>query len=125
MSILGDTATYDSDEDVIRILGRTSVDIIKHGGYKISALEIEKHLLSVPGVKETAVVGLPDDIFGENICAILVPDDKAKIDLEYIRDHCKEKMAQYKIPTQLKIVSKIPKNAMGKVNKKELKELLF
>ena len=71
MLFIGDTATYDNEKDVVRILGRTSVDIIKHGGYKLSALEIEKHLLSIPGIKEAAVLGLPDDIFGEIICAIL------------------------------------------------------
>ena len=124
--MIGDTATYDNKNDVVRILGRTSVDIIKHGGYKISALEIEKHLLSIPGIKEAAVVGLPDDIFGEIICAILVPSDgQVALDLEYINENCSDKMAKYKIPTQLKIVHQIPKNAMGKVNKKELKSTLF
>lgn len=89
-------------------------------------MEIEKHLLSIPGIKEAVVVGLPDDIFGELICAILVPiDDKVILDLEYIHENCSSKMAKYKIPTQLKIVREIPKNAMGKVNKKELKSTLF
>ena len=106
-------------------MGRTSVDIIKHGGYKISALEIEKHLLSISGIKEAAVVGLPDDIFGEIICAILVTSGQIGIDLKYIEENCRDKMAKYKFPTQLKIVRQIPKNAMGKVNKKELKSTLF
>ena len=126
MLFIGDTATYDNEKDVVRILGRTSVDIIKHGGYKLSALEIEKHLLSIPGIKEAAVLGLPDDIFGEIICAILVPsDEKVTLDIDYINENCSDKMAKYKIPTQLKIVKQIPKNAMGKVNKKELKSTLF
>ena len=125
LTLKGDTAMYDKEEDVIRILGRTSVDIIKSGGYKLSALEIEKHLLVIPGVREVAVVGLPDDVYGETICAIVVPENDFDIDLPYIQQSCKDKMAKYKIPKLLKVVDEIPKNAMGKINKKELKITLF
>eukprot|EP00111_Clytia_hemisphaerica_P008535 TCONS_00024927-protein len=123
--LTGDTAMYDQEEDVIRILGRTSVDIIKSGGYKLSALEIEKYLLVIPGVKEVAVVGLPDEVYGESVCAIMVPEKDFDIDLTYIRESCQDKMAKYKIPSKLKVVDEIPKNAMGKINKKELKATLF
>ena len=101
------------------------MDIIKSAGYKISALEIEKHILSIAGIKEVAVVGIPDQIYGEIICAIVVSEPGFKVDLQYIKDNCKEKMAKYKYPQQLKLLEEIPKNAMGKVNKKELKRILF
>ena len=111
---------YDELEGVIRILGRTSVDIIKSGGYKISALEIEKHILSMSKVKEVAVVALQDEVYGEIVCAIVVPNDGFEITLQEIHDSCGDKIARYKFPKVIKVVKEIPKNAMGKVNKKEL-----
>ncbi|KAJ7380360.1 Acyl-CoA synthetase member 3, mitochondrial [Desmophyllum pertusum] len=65
----GDTAAY--KDGVYRILGRTSVDIIKSGGYKISALEVERHLLSHDDITDCAVLGKPDPVWGERVAAIL------------------------------------------------------
>lgn len=121
----GDTAMYDKENDVVRILGRTSVDIIKSGGYKISALEIERHLLSHEMVKEAAVFGVEDESYGELICAMIVKTDDGgsmEMSLEDLHAWCKGKMARYKFPRKLIFVEDIPKNAMGKVNKKQLKK---
>jgi len=116
---------YDECEGVIRILGRTSVDIIKSAGYKISALEVEKHILSIPEVKEVTVVALPDEVYGEIVCAIVVPRDGFEVTLQDIHDGCKDEIAKYKLPKAIKIIKEIPRNAMGKVNKKELIAALF
>ncbi|XP_074312522.1 putative CoA ligase CCL8 [Silene latifolia] len=129
----GDAVTMDGDGYFI-ILGRTSADIMKVGGYKLSALEIEAILLEHPAVSECCVLGLPDKTYGEAVCAIIVPREETKkkrqaeskpaITLEELVLWAKEKLAPYKLPTQLYIWESLPRNAMGKVNKKELKKLL-
>uniref|UniRef100_A0A0E0FTG9 4-coumarate--CoA ligase n=1 Tax=Oryza nivara TaxID=4536 RepID=A0A0E0FTG9_ORYNI len=111
----GDTVTVD-DEGYFIILGRTNADIMKVGGYKLSALEIESVLLQHEIVLECAVLGLPDEAYGEIICAIIVPkedskkraelDSKPALTLEALTSWSKDKLAPYK------------------VNKKELKKLL-
>ncbi len=105
-----------------RILGRTSVDIIKCGGYKLSALEIEAHLLEHERIGEAAVVGLPDEAYGQIVAAVLAPKTagEAPPSLAELRVWARDVMAPYKVPTQLRVVEAIPRNAMGKVNKKEL-----
>ncbi|XP_077210921.1 AMP-dependent synthetase and ligase family protein isoform X2 [Tasmannia lanceolata] len=129
----GDTVKVDDDGYYI-ILGRTSADIMKVGGYKLSALDIEAVLLEHPAVSECCVLGLPDKDYGEAVCAIIVPaadakqrgveDFKPAISLEELRTWAKEKLAPYKIPTRLFLWESLPRNAMGKVNKKELKKRL-
>ncbi|MQL81210.1 hypothetical protein Taro_013662 [Colocasia esculenta] len=128
----GDTVKVDEDGYYI-ILGRSSADIIKVGGYKLSALEIESRILEHPSVSECAVVGVPDKDYGEAICAIIVPEAgekekteelKPPLSLEELRSWAKDKLAPYKIPTRLFSWNSLPRNAMGKVNKKELKKLL-
>lgn len=129
----GDTVTVDDDGYFI-ILGRTNADIMKVGGYKLSALEIEAVLLEHDTVLECAVLGLPDEAYGEIICAIIVPKEEAKkraeqgskpaLTLEALTSWSKDKLAPYKIPTRLYLWDSLPRNAMGKVNKKELKKLL-
>ncbi|KAM2588792.1 hypothetical protein FF1_046521 [Malus domestica] len=129
----GDAGTVDEDGYYI-ILGRTSADIMKVGGYKLSALEIESVLLQHPAVEECCVLGLPDKDYGEAVCAIIVPEVETKrkqreelkpaISLEELSFWAKDKLAPYKIPTQLILWDSLPRNAMGKVNKKELKKTL-
>nr|CAD7263715.1 unnamed protein product [Timema shepardi] len=108
-----------------QILGRTNIDIIKTGGYKVSALEIETHLLGHEEIKECVVVGLPDITWGQKVAAVVVAKEGKEIILSKLRDWSKERMAPYAIPTVLKVVEKLPKNTMGKVNKKELVNQLF
>ena len=105
-----------------RILGRKSVDIIKTGGYKVSALEIEETLREHPDVAECAVVGVEDAEWGERVCAAMVVRDGRDLDLELADRWARERLAPYKVPRFL-IVQQLPKNAMGKVLKPEIVRL--
>jgi malonyl-CoA/methylmalonyl-CoA synthetase len=106
-----------------RILGRKSIDIIKTGGYKVSALEIEEILRTHPAVKECAVVGIQDDYWGERVCAALVLHPNKLVTLDELKEWSKDKMARYKMPKQVEILEKLPRNAMGKVTKPEVKKM--
>lgn len=122
----GDTACY--EDGAYRILGRTSVDIIKSGGYKISALEIERHLLEHPLIAEVAVVGVADITWGQKVAAIVVlrqQEKSAAFSLDDLRQWAKSRLPPYQLPTALRVVKSIPRNALGKVNKKELVADLF
>jgi len=96
------------------------VDIIKHGGYKLSALEIENHLLLHPDIGEVAVCGVEDPHYGELVGAVVVLKAGASLELEALRTWSSDQMADYKIPKRLVVLEAMPRNAMGKVNKKEL-----
>jgi malonyl-CoA/methylmalonyl-CoA synthetase len=117
----GDIAVVDNGN--YRILGRMSVDIIKTGGYKVSALEIEEMLRSHPDIQECAVVGVADLEWGERVCAALVLQGSQPLTLESFRNWAKERLAVYKVPTQILIVEELPRNAMGKVTKPTVVEL--
>lgn len=105
-----------------RMLGRESVDIIKSGGYKISALEIEEVLREHPLVEECAVVGVVDPSWGERVGAALVLREGLSIDLEELRSWASDKLARYKLPTRLLLLSSLPRNSMGKVTKNRIKQ---
>ena len=105
-----------------RILGRESVDIIKSGGYKISALEIEEVLRDHPLVEECAVVGIADPSWGERVGAALVLREGFSMDLEELRDWASPKLARYKLPTRLLLLPSLPRNSMGKVTKNGIKQ---
>jgi malonyl-CoA/methylmalonyl-CoA synthetase len=100
-----------------RIMGRQSVDIIKSGGYKLSALEIESACLDHPAICEAAVVGLPDDTWGEVVALAAVLSDGGELSLESLREWCQDRLSKYRIPSRLVVVEKLPRNAMGKVTK--------
>jgi malonyl-CoA/methylmalonyl-CoA synthetase len=117
----GDVAVV--EDGSTRILGRSSVDIIKTGGYKVSALEIEEVLLSHPRIAECAVVGVEDPEWGERVSAAVVTRDGADLSLETLRGWARERLAAYKIPTRLLIVEALPRNAMGKVTKPDVARL--
>jgi malonyl-CoA/methylmalonyl-CoA synthetase len=116
----GDIVEQDSQGD-FKILGRASVDILKVSGFKISALDIENDLLGIPDVLEVAVLGIPDEITGQKIGVIFKA--KRNIGLDEIKEWSRTRMAHYKIPKISLQVSEIPRNQMGKVNKKELVKL--
>ncbi|KAL1914759.1 uncharacterized protein VTP21DRAFT_8017 [Calcarisporiella thermophila] len=119
----GDTALRIPPHGFYRILGRTSVDIIKSGGYKISALEIERELLGHPQISDAAVCGVEDAEWGQRVGAVVVikkAEDEKALDLESLREWMKPRLAAYKIPTLLRVMDEMPRNAMGKVNKKQL-----
>jgi len=118
----GDVAALENG--YYRILGRQSVDIIKSAGYKISALEIEETLREHPAVADCAVVGLPDPDLGERIAAAVVAADPAGVDPETIRAWLKERLAPYKVPRIICAVADLPRNAMGKVTKTDVRTLI-
>ena len=106
-----------------RILGRDSIDIIKSGGYKISALEIEEVLRTHPAINDCSVVGIPDEEWGELVTAALIVDD-SHLDLKALNEWIRQKMPAYKTPRKYKIVTEFPRNAMGKVVKNDLKKIM-
>ena len=108
-----------------RIMGRLSVDIIKSGGYKLSALEIEAALLEHPLIAECAVIGLSDETWGEAVTAVVVTKDHAPLELSGLRDWCKGRLSVYKVPQRLLVVTELPRNAMGKVTKPAVKSLFL
>ena len=111
----GDAAVVDGD-GMHRIVGRESVDLIKSGGYRVGAGEIETVLLGHPGVAEAAVVGLPDDDLGQRIVAFVVGDALPRELIDYVA----QQLSVHKRPREVRIVDTLPRNAMGKVLKKEL-----
>jgi malonyl-CoA/methylmalonyl-CoA synthetase len=106
-----------------RIMGRLSVDIIKSGGYKLSALEIEAALLEHPLIAECAVIGLSDETWGEAVTAVVVTKGHAPLELSGLRDWCKGRLSVYKVPQRLLVATELPRNAMGKVTKPAVKSL--
>ncbi|XP_013380297.1 acyl-CoA synthetase family member 3, mitochondrial [Lingula anatina] len=119
----GDTACF--RDGVYKIMGRTSVDIIKSGGYKISALDVERHLLKHPLITDVAVLGLPDMTWGEKVAAVIVVKEKCDLDLQTLKSWARKEMPPYQIPTVVEFMDKMPRNAMGKVNKKDLMKEVF
>jgi malonyl-CoA/methylmalonyl-CoA synthetase len=111
------------ERDYFRIMGRLSVDIIKSGGYKLSALEIEAVLLEYPAIRECAVIGVPDDTWGEAVAAAVVLAEGESLELDALRDWCREHLSVYKIPKLLRVVESLPRNAMGKVTKLAVRDV--
>jgi len=122
------------------ITGRASVDILKSGGYKISALDIEREILSLPYVNEVMVVGVPDDEFGQRVGAVLSLSDSeaaqeyyqkrnrqtGRLDLDDLRTDVRDRLAGYKLPTLLRVIEgELPKSATNKVVKKVLGPMYF
>nr|XP_020465090.1 acyl-CoA synthetase family member 3, mitochondrial [Monopterus albus] len=119
----GDTVVY--KDGVYWIMGRSSVDIIKTGGYKISALEVERHLLAHPDIIDVAVIGAPDATWGQKATAVVQLKKGQSMTLPELKAWAREHMAPYAIPTGLVLVEEMPRNQMGKVNKKDLLQHFF
>ncbi|MDC0684263.1 AMP-binding protein [Sorangium atrum] len=117
----GDVAERSAD-GCFRLLGRTSVDILKSGGYKLSALEIEEALREHGAIAEVAVIGVPDEAWGERVVAVVVAASgrEAECATGPLRAWAKERLAPYKVPRESIVVRALPRNAMGKVVKPEL-----
>lgn len=111
----GDVAVVDAD-GMHRIVGRESVDLIKTGGFRVGAGEIEAALLGHPGVREVAVVGVPDDDLGQRIVAFVVGDATPDELIGFVA----QELSIHKRPREVRLVDSLPRNAMGKVLKKEL-----
>jgi malonyl-CoA/methylmalonyl-CoA synthetase len=119
--LTGDVATWD-DDGYVRIVGRSSTDLIKSGGFKIGAGEIEGALLEHPGVAEAAVTGEPDDDLGERIVAWVVPASAERPGEQELVDHVVRLLSPHKRPREIRYLDELPRNAMGKVTKKALAE---
>jgi len=116
----GDTGVVDAHDGFVRLLGRTSVDILKSGGYKLSALEIEEALGAHPDIAEIAVIGTPDPVWGDAVTACVVTRADAALDLEALRAWARDRLAPYKFPRALRRMAALPRNGMGKVQKSVL-----
>jgi len=117
----GDVASR--EHGAFRILGRLSVDIIKTGGEKVSALEVEAVLRAHPDIADCAVVGLPDPEWGECVAAVVALRGQATLTLSGLRDWARVRLSGPKLPRRLVTVPAMPRNAMGKVVKPELIQL--
>ncbi|MEW2485476.1 acyl-CoA synthetase [Streptomyces sp. NPDC048411] len=116
----GDMATLDAD-GCVRIVGRKATDLIKSGGYKIGAGEVENALLDHPGVREAAVTGEPDPDLGERIVAWVVPSDPGAPPTEAeLADHVAAQLAPHKRPRTVRYLEALPRNDMGKIMKRSL-----
>lgn len=118
----GDLATV-SPDGYVRIVGRRATDLIKTGGFKVGAGEVEAALLEHPAVREAAVVGVPDDDLGERIVAYVVLHEGASADAVALTEHVAQSLASHKRPRAVRFMTELPRNAMGKVLKGELRAL--
>ncbi|RLN20177.1 hypothetical protein BBJ28_00010956 [Nothophytophthora sp. Chile5] len=128
----GDIVQYSNERQSFRIRGRASADILKTAGYKVSALDVERVLLTHPQVQECAVFGLPDEKWGQIVAALIrsdaVPSSEGNVASQAafsppLVEFTKEHLADYRMPRKYFFVEEIPKNAMGKVNKKALAKI--
>jgi malonyl-CoA/methylmalonyl-CoA synthetase len=115
----GDLGTR-SPDGYWRIVGRRSIDLIKTGGYKVGAGEVETVLLGHPAVDEAAVVAAPDADLGERILAFVVPANGADPVADELIDHVAAQLAPHKRPREVRFVDRLPRNAMGKLMKNRL-----
>ncbi len=116
----GDLGRLD-EQGFLYFMGRKK-ELVKTGGENVYPREVEEALGGHPAVAELTVIGLPDPKWGEAVTAVVVLKGGTELTLEEVRDFCRDRIAGYKIPKQLKIVTEIPKNATGKVMKNELRE---
>ena len=118
----GDLATRNRD-GWIRILGRRSTDLIKTGGYRVGAGEVEDCLLEHPSVSEVAVVGVPDDDLGQRIVAFVVPREAHRsVRPSALIDFVTDRLSTQKRPREVRVVEDLPRNIMGKIQKALLLE---
>jgi acyl-CoA synthetase (AMP-forming)/AMP-acid ligase II len=119
----GDVAVRDGSD--YRLLGRRSVDIIKTGGYKVSALEIEEVLRSHPAIAECAVVGVEDPEWGQRVAVAVETREGHALTPDALQQWAGERLAPYKVPRSLLVMARLPRNAMGKITKPELAALFL
>jgi malonyl-CoA/methylmalonyl-CoA synthetase len=116
----GDVGTFDTD-GYVSIVGRAK-DLIISGGYNVYPKEIELALDALPGVAESAVIGIPHADFGESVAAVVVARNAARLDPAVLIAELKKNFANYKVPKRIYLVEDLPRNAMGKVQKALLRE---
>ena len=118
----GDLATVDA-EGYITIVDRKK-DMIKSGGENVSSREVEEAIYLHPAVAETAVIGTPDPVWVEAVTAIVVPRDGQPLCPDELIAHCKTRLSGFKVPKRVVLVDGLPRNASGKILKRELRELI-
>ena len=112
------------DEDGYLYLAGRSKDMIIRGGENIYPVEIETVIAECPGVAQVAVVGRPDEHWGETVTAFLTADASGRLDTGQVLARCRERLARYKIPAQVEVLDEMPLNASGKILKRELRQRL-
>lgn len=118
----GDVGRIDA-EGYVTIVDRKK-DVIVTGGENVSSLQVEQVLHSAPGVGEVAVVGVPDEVWGENVCAVVVPRAGATLDPEELVRVARERLGGFEVPRHIVVLERLPKNATGKIMKQDLRALL-
>jgi malonyl-CoA/methylmalonyl-CoA synthetase len=116
----GDVGRIDAD-GTVTIVGR-SKDLIISGGYNVYPAEVESELNTLPGVAESAVIGVPHPDFGEAVVAVVTPRPQTQPEPQALLAALKGRIANFKVPKQVFVVAELPRNAMGKVQKKQLRE---
>jgi malonyl-CoA/methylmalonyl-CoA synthetase len=116
----GDVGRFSSD-GYLSIVGRAK-DLVISGGYNVYPKEIELLLDEIPGVAESAVIGVPHPDFGEAVTAVIVPRPGARLSEAAVIDHVKSRLANFKVPKRVHFVAELPRNAMGKVQKNVLRD---
>ncbi len=118
----GDIAKRDGE--IYKILGRSNIDIIKTGGYKVSALEIEALFLRHEEISACAVIGVPHEIWGEEVVLVLEESSKERPAFAELIAFARPHLAPYKLPKSCRIIGELPRNALGKLQKKKIAEIL-
>lgn len=116
----GDVVRIDEDGVVFHL--DRSKDIIIRGGFNIASVEVESCLMSHPDIREAAVIPIPHPKLGEDVAAVVVPVEGRNPSVEDLQRHCRESLADYKVPRRITFVESLPRNAMGKVLKRDLRE---
>lgn len=122
----GDLARVDAD-GYHHLLGRASADMIKTGGWRLSSREIEEALLLVPGIREAAVVGIADPVWGQRVAAAIVLDASVDAGADWlgrIAHHTADILADFKRPRELRVVTELPRNALGKLQKHRIRAMI-
>jgi acyl-CoA synthetase (AMP-forming)/AMP-acid ligase II len=118
----GDLGLLD-DEGYLRIVGRQS-DMIIRGGFNVHPREVEDHLRSLPAVEEAVVIGVPNEVLGELVCACIVPVEGALITEDELRELCRSALAVFKVPDLVAFMDELPKLPSGEVDRTELLSLV-
>jgi fatty-acyl-CoA synthase len=116
----GDVATI-TPEGYIRLVDRTK-DLVKSGGEWISSVELENEIMAHPAVREAAVIGVPDEKWGERPLACVVAEDGEQLDADSLREFLSDRVAKWWIPEHVEFIEEVPKTSVGKFSKKTLRE---
>ena len=111
------------DEDGYVYLAGRAKDFIKRGGEMVAPEEVENIIHSLQGVAECAVIGLPDETWGERVVAVVVAEPDAQVTEDAVKDLCQEHLARFKRPEQVIFAGGLPRNSLGKVLKRELRDI--